>query len=89
MQSTKLLPDDTVNSRKCVQPQLEEFNYKLTCSNLLCRGRKEAVSRRDRTEVIKSSKRRSGLDGIEMYGHCSTGIHKRQTLLSETTVRRQ
>lgn len=51
-------------------------------------GRKEAVSRRDRVEVIKSSRRRSGLDGIKMYKHCSTRICKRQTLLSETVVRR-
>lgn len=34
--------------------------------------------------MIKSVKSRSGLGGIEVYGHHSISIHKRQMVLSET-----
>lgn len=36
--------------------------------------------------MIKSVKSRSGLGGIEVYGHHGAGIHKRQMVLSETDV---
>lgn len=34
--------------------------------------------------MIKSVKSKSGLYGIEVQGHHSTSIHKRQVLLSKT-----